>query len=134
METINTHILTPKALEGNLETDRRIVLDALANGHAFIGYDLPTSTKGFRFNAHGLGTSVMMGEEISSQNGVTFQIRLPQPNKCVLIKDGEIIKIWEKRENCTYITTEPGVYRVEVYIKYLGRQRGWIFSNPIYVR
>ena len=30
--------------------------------------------------------------------------------------------------------TEPGVYRVEAWRNYLGRKRGWIFSNPIYVR
>jgi hypothetical protein len=34
----------------------------------------------------------------------------------------------------TYIATEPGVYRVEVWRNFLGRKRGWIFSNPIYVR
>ncbi|MHB1120566.1 MAG: hypothetical protein ACYC11_10945, partial [Bellilinea sp.] len=33
-----------------------------------------------------------------------------------------------------YITKEPGVYRVESYIRYLGKLRGWIFSNPIYLR
>ena len=35
---------------------------------------------------------------------------------------------------CTHITTEAGVYRVEVYRRYLGKRRGWIYSNPIYVR
>ncbi|HEX7975394.1 MAG TPA: hypothetical protein VF498_13380, partial [Anaerolineales bacterium] len=61
------------------------------------------------------------------------QIRLPRPCECRLIKDGKAIKTWQKRDTCTYITTEPGVYRVEAYIEYLGRLRGWIFSNPIYV-
>ena len=30
--------------------------------------------------------------------------------------------------------TEPGVYRVEAWKSYLGIKRGWVFSNPIYVR
>ena len=34
---------------------------------------------------------------------------------------------------CSHITTEPGVYRVEVYIPYRGKRRAWIFSNPIYI-
>ena len=54
--------------------------------------------------------------------------------KCRLLKDGQLVKTWRKREICTYIATEPGVYRVEAYRSYIGRRRGWIFSNPIYVR
>ena len=49
-------------------------------------------------------------------------------------KDGKPVKTWRMRENCTYITSEPGVYRVEAYIHFRGRRRGWIFSNPIYIR
>jgi len=26
------------------------------------------------------------------------------------------------------------VYRVEVFRTYLGKKRGWIYSNPIYLR
>ena len=75
-----------------------------------------------------------MGEEISSNNGVTLQIRLPLRTECHLLKDGQIIKSWNDRDSCAYITTEPGVYRVEAYLKFRGKRRGWIFSNPIYLR
>jgi hypothetical protein len=74
-----------------------------------------------------------IGDEISSKNGVTLQIRLPRRTECRLLKDGKVIKTWINRDTCTHITSESGVYRVEVYIHYLGRRRGWIFSNPIYV-
>jgi len=33
----------------------------------------------------------------------------------------------------TYIANRPGTYRVEAYISYQGKSRGWIFSNPIFV-
>jgi hypothetical protein len=49
------------------------------------------------------------------------------------LKDGKTIKTWLNKDSCTHITTEPGVYRVEAYLDYLGIRRGWIFSNPIYV-
>ncbi len=110
------------------------MLDALARGRGFVGYDLPASTRGFRFTARGLDNSVNMGDEISAKGGVTLQIRLPQPTECLLIKNGKVIKTWHKRETCTYNPAEPGVYRVEVYLPYLGMRRGWIFSNPIYVK
>jgi len=130
---INTHILTPNPLSGDLEQDRRMVLEALRRGNAFIGYDLPARTTGFRFIAQGKDGTAQMGEAISAQYGVTLSIRLPLATECRLLRDGKVIKVWRKRQTCTYITTDPGVYRVEVYIHYLGRRRGWIFSNPIFV-
>jgi hypothetical protein len=41
----------------------------------------------------------------------------------------------EESENThrTYIANRRGTYRVEVYIDYQGKPRGWIFSNPIFV-
>lgn len=131
---INTHIITRKPLSGDLEEDNQQVLNALAGGHAFIGYDLPASTKGFRFTASGKDHVAWMGDEISAAQGITIQIKLPRPTECRLIKDGKLVKTWNKRETCTHITSETGTYRVEVYLPYLGRRRGWIFSNPIYVR
>jgi len=131
---INTHVYTPKPLTGDLVADRQMVLQALRQGHAFVGYDLPASTRGFRFTAQGKENSAWMGDEIPARGGVTLQVRLPRPAECCLVKDGKTIKIWQSRENYTHITTEPGVYRVEAYIQAFGRRRGWIFSNPIYVR
>jgi hypothetical protein len=77
---------------------------------------------------------VTVGDDIRLAEGVTLQIRLPMQAECRLIHNGELIKTWEKRDVCTHIATQPGVYRVECYINYLGRRRGWIFSNPIYIR
>jgi len=130
---INTHLLLDSPLSGDLVADKVKIYKALAKGHAFIGYDLPASTRGFRFSAHGKDRVVTMGDEVSAKFGVTFQIQLPFSTECRLLRDGQTVKTWKKREICTHITAEPGVYRVEVYIDYKGRQRGWIFSNPIYV-
>lgn len=131
---INTHLLLADPLSGEVSEDRTMILQAIKQGRAFVGYDLPASTMGFRFLAHGKERTAQMGEEISSKYGITFQIRLPQRVECHLIKDGKVIKTWTKRETCTHISAEPGVYRVEAYILYKGQRRGWIFSNPIYVR
>ncbi len=131
---VNTHVLVPEPLRGDVVEDRLLIFEALRQGHAFIGYDLPAPTQGFRFNASTKEGTACMGDTVLLEDGVTFQIRLPQRAECHLIKDGKVIKTWLKREICTYIATEGGVYRVEVYLNYLGRRRGWIFSNPIYVR
>ena len=133
---INTHLLLPEALNGNLEHDKTLIYNALRAGHAFVGYDLPSPTRGFHFIAIGRGTTAWMGDEIviPRGEGVTLQIHLPQATECILLKDGKPIKTWTNRETVTYNTTEPGVFRVEVYREFLRARRGWIFSNPIYAR
>ena len=133
-QAVNTHLLVPEPPNGTPMDDRRQILDALRLGHAFIGYDLPASTRGFRFTAQGEDGLFYMGDTLSLEKGVTLQISLPVRTECHLRKDGELVKTWHKRDVCTFIATEPGVYRVEVFLSYLGRRRGWIYSNPIYVR
>ncbi len=130
---VNTHIFTPSPLSGDVIEDRRMIREALRRGRAFIGYDLPSPTRGFRFTAQGKDCTAWMGEEISARNGITLQVRLPRPAEGRLIKDGKPVKIWQNRDTLTHITSEPGVYRVEAYINYLGKKRGWIYCNPIYV-
>ncbi len=130
---INNHIIIPQPLGTDGASDTSMILDSLRHGHCFIGYDRPAPTRGFSFTACGFESSALMGDELNSKGGITFQIRLPRVAECILLKDGKPVRTWRKHDLCTYITTEPGVYRVEVYIDYLGRRRGWIFSNPIYV-
>jgi hypothetical protein len=75
-----------------------------------------------------------MGDEIRLDKGVTLQVKLPaRADECRLLQDGKVVRKMSG-EACTHLVTEPGVYRVEAYRKFLGRLRGWIFSNPIYVR
>ena len=133
-KAVNTHVFTSEPLTGDAAVDKKLIYDAFSNGRCFVGYDLPTSTRGFVFKAQGREKNAFMGEEIPAKGGVTLQIRLPDLADCRLVKDGKVIKEWKRNQNYAHITTEPGVYRVEVYRRYLGRKVGWIFSNPIYVR
>jgi hypothetical protein len=130
--TINTHILTPTLLTGDLAQDRKMVFNALAEGHCFIGNDLPAPTRGFRFSAQGRESNGIMGENIGLDGAVTLQAKFPSKAEIRLIKDGECIKSLNG-DTFSHITKEPGVFRVEAYKRYLGKERGWIFSNPIYV-
>jgi hypothetical protein len=131
---INNHLLLPASLRGDLAHDRGAILTALAHGSSYIGYDLPASTRGFRFSANNHSGNASMGDEISVEDGVTLQIRLPDIAELRLLCNGEVIRDWEKTTNGTITTVRPGVYRVEAFINYLGERRGWIFSNPIYIR
>lgn len=132
--TVNTHLLLTQPLSGDLVTDKRLIYEALSRGRGWVGYDLPGSTRGFRFMAQGRDGTVTMGEEIKLNGGVTLQARLPAPAEIRLIRNGEIVRTWKGQHTCAYIVTEPGIYRLEVYRRFRGQQRGWIFSNPIYIR
>ncbi len=133
-KTVNTHIFIPEPLAGEVAPDKKMIYEALANGHCFVGYDLPASTRGFTFRAKGREHSAIMGDEMPVKGGVTLQAHAPQKADLSLIKDGKVIGKWQNHQNLTYTVTEPGVYRVEAWKSYLGKKRGWIFSNPIYVR
>ncbi len=130
--TINTHTLTPGPLGGNLAGDRQMVFDALAAGHCFIGFDLPASTHGFRFSVQGRESGGIMGDEIALDGTVTLQAKFPSGAEIKLIKDGKCIKALHG-DTITHVVDVPGAYRVEAYKHFLGKLRGWIFSNPIYI-
>jgi hypothetical protein len=133
-QTVNTHLLVEQPLSGDLANDRQMIVDALRKGHAFVGYDLPAPTRGFRFTAHGKENTAIMGDDLRVGNGITLQIRLPVKAECRLLCNGEPVRTWANSEFCTYIAAKPGTYRVECFQEYMGQRRGWIFSNPIYVR
>jgi hypothetical protein len=130
---INTHLLLPVQLNGEIARDRNAILEALSQGHAFIGFDLLASSRGFNFTAQSKSGTAWMGDAISVGNGITLQAHLPLPAECSLFRNGNVIKTWHHKQSCTYITNKPGVYRVEVHLFVRGKRRGWIFSNPIYI-
>ncbi len=131
---VNTHVLLERPLSGRLEDDRDAIYAALAAGHAFVANDLLGAARGFRFRAQGAGHTARMGDEIRLDGGITLQVRLPARARLRLLRDGQPVGLWPNAEVLAYPVREPGVYRVEAYRRAWGRWRGWIYSNPIYVR
>jgi hypothetical protein len=131
---LNTHLLIPRPLSGDSDSDRELVLESLGQGRGFIGYDLVAPTRGFRFTAQGRARQAVMGEEIPLDGGVTLQAVLPGEAEIRLARNGQVVQVWKREERFAHTASEAGVYRVEAYRRYLGARRGWIFSNPIYVR
>jgi len=131
---VNTHVITAEGLNGNLDHDKNIIFGSLQKGNCFIGYDLPLSTRGFCFSAESGGVSVVMGDKIKLNKQINFNIQIPGKAICRLFRDGANVRSWKNETKILHNENQPGVYRVECHIKYLGKTRGWIFSNPIYVR
>lgn len=131
---LNTHLLIDRPLGNDSRADVGLILESLSLGRGWVGFDLIAPTRGFRFSAQGREHEAVMGEEIPLAGGVTLQVKLPAAAQIVLMRNGQKVQEWKRAEAGAYTATEAGVYRVEVHCNYLGARRGWIFSNPIYVR
>ena len=130
--TVNTHVLVKEELNGDLTRDKQIIHDAIGRGNSWIGYDLPRDTSQFRFSGQSKSKGIM-GDQIRLGIGATLQVKTPNKCRIRLVKDGLTVAECDLDENLTHIPVEAGAYRVECYISYLGQERGWIFSNPIYL-
>jgi hypothetical protein len=129
----NLHILTGEVFNGQLDHDKEVIYDALREGHCFTAYDLLGDTRGFRFRARSGAAEAIMGDEITLQSQILFEISSPQRAYIRLLKDGTSVA-HTRGKKLHYTAREQGVYRAEAYRCYLFRKRGWVFTNPIYVR
>ena len=129
---VNTHILTTKALNGDPAHDKELILRSVSRGRSWIGYDRAFPTRGFRFTGHGVDKG-LLGDRIQLDAGATLQVRTPKRCRIKLIRNGESVAEAENETNMTFIPVDPGAYRVECFMEFRGRERGWIYSNPIYL-
>lgn len=154
---LNTHIITDSAFVGpkngaepgsdnpgsdnpgsddpGVSHDRGLVLDALRAGHCWLGYDLVAWSNGFRFWAENSQSFAVMGDTIRPASGrqIVFRAEAPEKGEIRLLRNGEQVAVSQGR-GLEHRDDRPGVYRIEVWKKRWGKPRGWIFSNPIYVR
>jgi hypothetical protein len=130
---VRVHILVPK----NKALDLGSLMEAISEGHCFIGFDLFGETTGFSFSASNGTERKVQGDEILLEREVRFTVNTPVASRIVLLKDGTAIQDDTGLTNKDYRVTEKGVYRVEVYLSQLPGSIGnqpWIISNPIYVK
>jgi len=132
-KAVNTHLILPDVLSQDTEQAQQQIYDALSAGHCFIGNGLIESPRGFEFAAKSGSTEAMMGDPLMLQEDVELRVTSPHPAWLRLIRDGRCVAqqtgtelVWHSRQ--------PGVFRVEAYRHYWGELRGWVFTNPIYVR
>jgi hypothetical protein len=130
---VNTHLLLDAPLSHDLASAKAQVLDALRGGHAFVAYDLAGTGRGFRFTAVGGQATVSMGDDMGLDGPLALRVTSPLPADLRLLQDGREVARTRGRE-LIYRTDQPGVFRVEAYRRYRLKWRGWIFSNPIYIR
>ena len=130
---VRTHVL----IEKNKPLTQENLIDALKNGHAFVGFDILSDTNGFSFIAENGTERKIQGDEISLQNGVRLKVNTPQPARYVIFHNGEKVYETGGKTEIVYDAKEKGAYRAEVYLDALGSPfdvMPWIISNSIYVK
>jgi hypothetical protein len=130
---ITTHVLTKEKLSGDTQKDKEAILQALLAGRAYFALEYFRKARGFAFFVEQENKLYQMGDEFKL-NGKTFlNVALPAKAFVRVIRDGALTHE-EKSCGLSRQISEPGVYRVEVYLKSYGKLRPWIFSNPIFIR
>ncbi len=128
--TVRTHVLIKK----NKGLTGEALLEAIAQGHCYISFDLFGDAKGFTFATEGAGANIM-GDEIFPLGKLQLQASAPLSCRFVFFKDGFVTG--EKSGTAVEFSIDaPGTYRVEAYLDSLPapvRGQPWIVSNPIYV-
>ena len=130
---VRQHVL----LEKDKPLNRENLLEALKNGHSFIGFDVLSDTTGFSFSATNGAENKVQGDEIALASGVKLTGNAPQNARFVFYRNGEKISETASTAEAVFDVKEKGTYRVEVYLDALGRnfdKTPWIISNPIYVK
>ncbi len=133
---VRLHVLS-YATAGDASVTQDRLLNAIAAGNCFIGYDIFGDTSGFRYTAQDGDESRIMGDLITLEDEVRLNVKLPVPGRIVLLKDGAPVQEATNVRTLEFVAKERGVYRVEAYLPQLGKPAGeqpWIISNPIYVR
>jgi hypothetical protein len=133
-QALNTHLVLPKPLSGDVRQDRYTVIKGLTAGSAFCAHDRLHPAKGFVFELQNNGERrAGLGEEANLTEGDELVWRLPSRAVARLLHNGRVVL--EKPGPGRYEAKAPGVWRLEAYwpVKLFGL-RPWIFGNPVYLR
>jgi hypothetical protein len=122
---VGTHLLMTE------QTDHA-VWDALEAGRAFVAFDWLGDSSGFDFAAYAQKNRYEMGSRVALSEGLKIRAQAPLPGKWRLLRNGQIV-VEQSGRRIEVAVSEPGNYRVEVWLKVAGEDMIWILSNPIYV-
>lgn len=129
---IRTHILLEAPLSGDSRADIASVLTALRNGRLYVSFDHFRSASGFFLTLTEGVREATMGDKFILHQAAELRAFFPYRARIRLIRNGALFR-QETAKEFSVTLDEPGVYRIEAYLKAFGRYRPWIFSNPLYL-
>jgi hypothetical protein len=137
---LRLHVLLEGPLAKAFDEAEKQVYSALRRGQFYCAADAARPAGGFLFWAEGGGTRIPMGSIVSFSRTPRLRLRakadFPQGAEIRLLRNGWPVLRSENRE-ISFGPREPGVYRIEVYLRGKSLLSGdfpWIISNPIFWR
>ncbi|MDD5231978.1 MAG: CehA/McbA family metallohydrolase [Syntrophales bacterium] len=130
---VRTHVLLAEELTPGNKTGISNILDALRRGAGYVAMEYFASARGFSFTISSGPREATMGEDFLLDGPADLRVTTPAEGMIRIIKDGMVF-LQKKGAELEHRVVEEGVYRVEVSLKRSGRNRPWIYSNPIYVK
>jgi hypothetical protein len=128
--SVCTHLFAPTV-------DEPAIRDALRAGRAYVSHDWMGDPTGFRFDAYPTTSETpvaFMGDDLAYRENLRLEARFPLPcSRIRLLRNGAQVALG-RGHSLDHRLREPGVYRVEGWLRLDGEERCWILSNPIYVR
>ncbi len=122
---VATHLLMP-------ELNQAAVWEALQAGRAYVAFDWLADSQGFDIALNANGERHEIGSHVPWSAGDQLKGQAPLSGKWKLICNGEL---QSESEGHTFTAelTQPGRYRVEVWLDVAGEPYIWIITNPFYV-
>ena len=138
LDTFHLHLLLQRPLSEDFDQARQQVFEALRKGRFYNSVHAAAHGQGFRFWGKKGQEKISMGSTVSFDSPLTLHIQAPFSfaAEIHLIHNGKSIYS-STEENVSYEVSQPGTYRVEVYLKErspLQKNIPWIVSNPIFLR
>jgi hypothetical protein len=123
---VSTHLLMK-------ELTPQAVWESVENGRAYVAFDWIADPRGFDFAAIVGDVRHEMGSRLPFDKGLRLTGRSPLSVIWKLIRNGKTFYD-STGKTLDFALREPGIYRVESWLRVAGKDLPWILSNPIYVR
>ena len=132
------HVLLETEPNGDAAHDAALVTDALRFGRSFCALDGIADASGFSATAVSGDESATFGGEIGWKAGqlrITASVPdISAPTIVRLYHDGSVVSEGRGPTYDSGVLSEPGAYRLEIYVELRRGELPWIFTNPIWVR
>ena len=137
-EAFRIHVILNKSLAREFEKAKNQIFLSLENGYFYNAIESAAQASGFRYWAEKEEKISPMGSQVKLVGSSDLRILVPFPFKVetMIIHNGDIILKTPEKE-IIHKVTQPGIYRVEVYLRErtpLNKNIPWIVSNPIFLR
>jgi hypothetical protein len=135
----SNHVVLDGPFTGDASIDAPHLLDAIRQGRTFTVIDGLATPGGLDFSATSGRHSARVGEDLALDGPVQMQARMAAPPGSTLMLSRNGARLTATQTDLSVdLLTEPGIYRIEVYLPAMAGGPGsrpvpWILSNPIYV-